>query len=280
MGFNAARAFPIQFPRYYAAKVQWDIDPSTDCVAIIPGSFKPPHLGHRKMIEHYIAKGAQQILVVVSDPQSEESLRRIGKSALSASGVCILWKKLCADITNVKIDFIVSPSSSPIEIAVSLIAKGSNKINPGTTVYLGASEKAEEVKEGKIVSTDADRYASFLKTAIVDPELIVPDFRENASPATQLPEQYIQVLQSLNLYDQLPSVNNGKNPLEYHASDLRFLLNEVEVNPRVKKVLTFFIGNDQVIDSYLEFLYGSEFKNKLIFTESSLRKYIKKLLMR
>jgi len=279
MGFNAARAFPIQFPKYYSNKVQWDILPSTNIVAIIPGSFKPPHMGHRKMIEHYISKGAQQILVVVSDPQSEESLRRIGKSSLGASGVCILWKKLCNDITNAKIDFIVSPASSPLEIAVSLVAKGSNKLNAGTTVYLGSSEKAEEIKDGKVLSTDADRYASFMKSAVLDPELIVPDPTKNSSPAAQLPPQYIQALQNLGIYEQMPSVNSGKNPQEYHASDLRFLLNEVVENPQIKKVLVYFLRDISVVNSYINFLYGSEIENQLLTVESVLKKYIKNLLM-
>jgi hypothetical protein len=278
MGFNAARAFPVKFPRYYASKIQWNIDPSTNCVAIIPGSFKPPHMGHRKMIEHYIAKGAQQILVVVSDPQSEESLRRIGKSSLSASGVCILWKKLCADITNAKIDFIVSPASSPLDIAVSLVSKGSNKLNAGTTVYLGCSQKVDEVKEGVVVSTDADRFLSYLKTAIIDPDLIVPDPKENASPATQLPPQYLQALQSAGIYDQMPSVQSGKNPQEYHASDLRFLLNEVVSNPQIKKILVYFLKDVSVVNSYINFLYGSEIENQLLTVESILRKYVKSIL--
>ena len=280
MGFNAARAFPVKFPRYYSTKIQWEIKPSTDCVAIIPGSFKPPHMGHRKMIEHYIAKGAQQVLVVVSDPQSEESLRRIGKSSLSAAGVCILWKKLCADITSAKVDFIVSPSSSPLDIAVCLTVKGSNVLNPNTTVYLGCSEKADEVKEGKVISTDADRFESYLRTAILDPELNVEDPKLNASPATQLPPEYINVVKSLGIFELLPSVENGKNPLEYHASDLRFLLNEVINNPQIKKALVYFLKDMNVVNSYLGFLYGSEIENTLVFTESTLRKYIKKLLMR
>ena len=278
MGFNAARAFPVKFPRYYASKIQWNIEPSTNCVAIIPGSFKPPHMGHRKMIEHYIAKGAQQVLVVVSDPQSEESLRRIGKSSLGASGVCVLWKKLCADITSARIDFIVSPSSSPLDIAVSLIAKGSNKLNAGTTVYLGCSQKVDEVKDGVVVSTDADRFASYLRTAVLDPDLTVADPKENASPATQLPPQYIQTLQSLGIYDQMPSVESGKNPQEYHASDLRFLLNEVVTNPQVKKVLIYFLRDISVVNSYINFLYGSEIENQLLTVERVLRKYSRNII--
>jgi hypothetical protein len=273
MGFNAARAFPVKFPRFYASKIQWNIDPSTNCVAIIPGSFKPPHMGHRKMIEHYISLGAQQVLVIVSDPQDDKSIRKIGKSALSAAGVCILWKKLCSDITSAKVDFIVSPSSSPLDASVCMIMKGCNKLNAGTTVYLGCSQKADEVKEGKVLSTDADRFTSYLNNSNVDTELVIPDPKENASPATQLPAQYIQVLQSLGIYDQMPSTTSGKNPQEYHASDLRYLLNEVVINPQIKKALTFFLKDINTVNSYINFLYGSEIENQLLTVESILRKY-------
>jgi len=276
MGFNSARMFPVKFPKFYSTKIQWDILPTTDIVAIIPGSFKPPHMGHRKMIEHYIAKGAQQVLVVVSDPQSEESIRKIGKSALSAAGVCILWKKLCADITNAKIDFIVSPSSSPVDVSVSMVMKGADRFKEGTTVYLGCSQKADDIIDGKVMSTDADRFTSFLNTPNIDESLDIPDPKENASPATQLPPEYLNVLRQLNIYEMMPSVQSGKNPQEYHASDLRFLLNEVISNPQIKKALIFFLKDVSVVDSYINFLYGSDIN---IMNEALIRKYIKSILV-
>ena len=43
-----------------------------DSVAIIGGAFKPPHLGHVSMVDHYAAL-ADKVKVIISDPQSEKS---------------------------------------------------------------------------------------------------------------------------------------------------------------------------------------------------------------
>ena len=46
-----------------------------EIIAMVPGSFKPPHKGHYEMIEHF-SNISQKTLVVISDPQSEKSIRR------------------------------------------------------------------------------------------------------------------------------------------------------------------------------------------------------------
>ena len=44
-------------------------------VALIGGSFKPPHAGHWYMVEQY-AKKADEVVVLISDPKSAKSIRK------------------------------------------------------------------------------------------------------------------------------------------------------------------------------------------------------------
>ena len=47
--------------------------PNTETIAMIPGSFKPPHKGHYAMIEHF-SNISDRVIVVISEPR--ESIRR------------------------------------------------------------------------------------------------------------------------------------------------------------------------------------------------------------
>ncbi len=312
IGFNYAKSMPIQFPRYYAKKFDWEQLPSTDKLCIIPGSFKPPHMGHRKMIEHYIGLGCQQILVLISNPSSDKSVRKIGndKMITSADSI-ILWKKLCEDLTSAKIDFITAPHSSPMDCAVSLIMQGS-KLRPNTTVYFGGSQKVidgggEEGDAGEEVAaatteedaanaaadaadqTDAARIIPMYQTPIVksriNPGLEIADPVQFAAPATRLPSRYISLCKDLGVYEQLPSVTEGKDPGQFHASDLRFLLNEVVNRPDLKKVMVYYLKDLPTTNFYINYIWGPDIENRtkevdsqVTMTESALRKLIAKLL--
>ena len=313
IGFNYAKSMPIQFPRYYAKKFDWEQLPSTNKLCIIPGSFKPPHMGHRKMIEHYISLGCQQILVLVSNPSSDKSVRKIGTDKMiSAADAIILWKKLCEDLTTAKIDFIISPHSSPMDCAVSLILQGS-KLLPGTTVYFGGSKKPVGVggEEGDIGAeaateevavdaaavasaedqVDAERIIPMYKTPLVksriNPGLEIADPIDFASPAARLPAKYVQIAQQLGVYDQLPSVMEGRDPGQFHASDLRFYLTEVLNRPELKKVMVYYLKDLPTTNFYINYIWGPEAErqtmgidNQVTLEERLLRKYIKSMLLK
>ena len=44
-------------------------------IALVGGSFKPPHAGHWYMVEQY-AKKADEVVVLISDPKSAKSMRK------------------------------------------------------------------------------------------------------------------------------------------------------------------------------------------------------------
>lgn len=322
LGFSYAKGNPIQFPRYYAKKFDWEQLPSTDKLCIMPGSFKPPHMGHRKMIEYYISIGCQQILVLISNPKPDsKSVRLIGQDKLLlAADAIILWQKLCEDLSGAQIDFIVAPNPSPMDCAVSLILEGS-KLLPNTTVYFGGSKKpigssnadetvsddsgeAEEEVPAEVAaatkpavvdnsddSVDAERIIPMYKTPLVrsriNPTLTIADPLEFASPAARLPAKYTQVVQELGIYDQLPSVMEGRDPGQFHASDLRFYLAEVVNRPELKKAMVFYLKDISKTNFYINYIWGPEAErqtmgidNQVTLEERLLRKYIKSMLLK
>ena len=289
LGFNYAKTMPAYFPRYYAKKFNWEQSPDTTAVCIIPGSFKPPHMGHRKMIEYYIGLGCQQILILVSDPKSETSLRIIGNNKIiTGADSIILWQKLCQDLTGAKVDFIISPSASPLDSAISLIMKGS-KIKDNTTVYFGGSLKPEDGSGDEEGGTDADRMLRYIEHPVLsqmfNPTLKIQNPGEFGAPAAVINPRYIDTCQKLGIYESLPSVMSGKDPTQFHASDLRYLLNEVLVNPGIKQALVYYLKDLSVVNFYINYIWGQEAMNKsnvidnqITIEESLLRKYLKLLI--
>ncbi len=289
LGFSYAKTTPAYFPRYYAKKFNWNQDPNTNTLCIIPGSFKPPHMGHRKMIEHYINLGCQQILVMVSDPKSETSIRTIGDDkVITGADSVILWKKLCADLQGAKVDFIVSPSASPLDSAISLVMKGS-KIKDNTTVYFGGSLKSEDTTGDEEAGTDADRMNGYLThpvlSQMINPTLKIQNPGQNGAPAARLSNNYLNICQQLGIYDTLPSVQKGKDPGQFHASDLRFYLNEVINQPQLKKAMAYYLKDLPTTNFYINYIWGVDAQNRsnvldseVTLEETLLRKYIRTLL--
>ena len=266
MGFNTVGLFPSRFPRVYNERINWDVKEDSETVLILPGSFKPPHIGHMQLLKHYMDKGVDQALILVTDPRLEKSVRKIGDKSIDGNVATVLWKILAKDlIESGKVNVIVSPASNPVEVAVSMLVKGSNKIKPGTKVYLGASSKLtyDNIKgtKEKIIGTeqvqsdDSDRYDNLLEYANLADYLDIQDPRQNACPPVTLPAEYIQKCQDMGVYESLPSQIDGKDSSEYHASDLRYLLAASQEREELKELLVYFLGSEQIINQYLEFIF-------------------------
>ena len=265
VGFNTAKSFAADFPRYNRKRIEWDIKPETKAVAILPGSFRPPHLGHKQMVDFYMNKGVDQFLIIVSEPEKEESMRKIGERILTAKSVIVLFNILLKEYIDAgKLSLIKSPVPSPIETTAAMLAVGSDRLKPGTDVYLCASQKIEVDKVAGTGETavgserpkvDSDRFNSVNERHNRDPELNIMDYSENACPPVTLPPQYIQDCKDLGIFQSLPSQASGKDSAQFHASDLRFLLNEVSQREDLIPLLVHYLGSEQVARQYLEFIF-------------------------
>ena len=118
-------------------------------IALVPGSFKPPHKGHYAMIEHF-ANIADEAIVVISDPQRETSIRRTpaGKQVTSQQARQILeiyTRKLGSTVKLVT-------SSQPVKWVYDYVAEDTVA---GQNILLGVSGKGD----------DANRYVGAQKYA-------------------------------------------------------------------------------------------------------------------
>lgn len=217
-----------------------------DSVAVIPGAFKPPHLGHVAMVDHY-EKLADKVYVYISNPKKAKSQRSIdGYGNVTAEMSLKLWKVLLGNRENVTVE--ISEEPSPVTVAYDSVMPANPAKNydgtpfkDGTTVYLGCSAKGG----------DAKRYKGAIRVA--SPNIEVPDPAENAAPASTLSQEFIEELNNSEYKDKLPSSAKGLDPKEFSASDLRFLLGKSTSDPVAKSLASYYVGGDN-IDKYMKVL--------------------------
>ena len=111
-------------------------------LAIVPGAFKPPHLGHLSMVKQY-ASEADEVIVLISSPL--KASRGIGGKAMSAQDSKKIWDMLLADqgLSNVRVE--ISPKPSPVMATYEYIGD-EGPLEPGTKLVLGASQKGGDFK--------------------------------------------------------------------------------------------------------------------------------------
>ena len=221
-----------------------DDDPVIDdeypkTIAIIPGAFKPPHRGHSDMVRKY-ANMADEVIVLISRPTKSGRKLSNGRE-ITAQDSLKIWKTLAADLSNV--DIRISPHASPLTAAYEYIGD-EGPINVGDRVMLGCSNKGGDCK----------RWAGAAKYIKQGVELVPVTGVE----PTEHSSEYMELLaaekeKGSDLYNNMPSVKSGKNPAQFHASDLRFVLVEATKSDVGRKMLTDFV-DAQNVDAVLDIL--------------------------
>ena len=236
-----------------------------DSIAIIGGAFKPPHLGHLSMVDHYSAL-ADKVIVYISNPKGAKAQRTIAGNAVSPDQSKQLWDLLASGRQGVEI--LVSDKPSPITIAFDSVMEPNPKTGhpgtpyePGTTIYLGASDKGGDYK----------RFSGALKKA--SPTITVADPAANAAPAAELPMEYTNKLNNSQYALNIPSVIKGRDPKDFSASDFRFLLEQAQTDPVAKDLAGYFVGHDK-IDRFMAILGLSSLTENRKLSKYSLRRYL------
>ena len=192
-----------------------------ETVAIVPGAFKPPHMGHVDMVKQY-ADQADRVIILISSPMLGARKLPNGRE-ITAEDSEKIWNLLVG--IDPKIEVYKSSHASPINAAYEISGKtsqrekvaekiGMDPISKGDTVILGASNKGG----------DASRWTNARKYIGEDLELI--------DPAQSAVEPLVR--------------SNGK---PFSASDMRELLGDIPTN---KEALRDFAGDD--IDGVLRIL--------------------------
>jgi cytidyltransferase-like protein len=132
-----------------------------ETVAIVPGAFKPPHMGHVNMVEQY-AQVANRVIILISAPTKNARKLPNGKE-ITADHSRQIWNLFVG--ANPKVEVYESSHASPINAAYEISGKagerekaaekmGMDPIGAGDTIILGASNKGGDAKRW----TGADRY--------------------------------------------------------------------------------------------------------------------------
>jgi len=144
-------------------------------LAIVPGAFKPPHLGHVDMVRQY-SKMADEVVVLISSPL--KASRGVGGKTISAQDSKKIWDMLLADqgLSNVRVE--ISPKPSPITATYEYVGD-EGPLEPGIRLILGASQKGGDFKRWKAA-------AKYVKDGIelLPPEetAVVPANRPSGEP--------------------------------------------------------------------------------------------------
>ncbi len=114
-------------------------------IAIVPGAFKPPHLGHLSMVKQYAAE-ADEVIVLISSPIKAN--RKIGDKPITAEQSEQIWNLLIKDqgLTNVRVE--TSKIPSPITATYEYVGE-EGPLEPGTRLILGASKKGGDFERWK-----------------------------------------------------------------------------------------------------------------------------------
>jgi hypothetical protein len=131
-------------------------------VALVPGAFKPPHLGHLAMVEKY-SDEAHRVIVLISQPL--KSVRALDNGrVITGEDSKKVWELLTGNLSNVEIR--LSPHATPISAAYALVDRDPEKrtaaaqesgvvpIQGGNAVIMGASTKDDDWKRW----TGAEKY--------------------------------------------------------------------------------------------------------------------------
>ena len=192
-----------------------------ETVAIVPGAFKPPHMGHVNMVEQY-AQVANRVIILISAPTKNARKLPNGKE-ITANHSRQIWNLFVG--ANPKVEVYESSHASPINAAYEISGKagerekaaekmGMDPISAGDTIILGASNKGGDAKRW----TGADRY--------VGSDLnLVPPMESAVEPL------------------------NRSSGEPFSATDMRNLLGDISTN---KEQLMDFVGDN--VDGVLKIL--------------------------
>lgn len=148
-------------------------------IAIVPGAFKPPHLGHISMVKQY-AEQADEVIILVSSPLKAN--RCILGKPCTARQAMEIWEMLLDDagLGEPKVRVEKSSEPSPISAIYKKIGEEGD-LEPGINLILGASTKKD--KRGR---PDWERWlgaAKYVKPGInlLSPEetAVTPTVRDN-----------------------------------------------------------------------------------------------------
>ena len=212
---------PVEEQEDESADPVVDADFTGETVAFVPGAFKPPHLGHLKMVEQYANRNdVDRVIILISSPKKKNRTLEDG-TVIKASHAEDVWKLLLTSAglsANPKIDLRVSSEPSPIGATLDMIGpKGILK--PGDRVILGASDKPDDSG--------------------------VPDWHRWLFVE---PKDMMQGVELLDRQENAVKAFDRQGGIPFRARDMRSLISKARTDVNAIEELEEFVGEDNVFE--------------------------------
>ena len=137
-------------------------------VALVGGSYKPPHCGHLDMVMKY-ADMADEVKVIISDPKSEKSIRKTSNGTVITPEMSKkIWDIYIKRYGLKNVTAEVSTEPSPITALYKYVDDNLSDVN----VIFGVSKKGNDAARFK---TALKYYADNEHIDLIDPETTAVD---------------------------------------------------------------------------------------------------------
>lgn len=195
----------------------------TKTVAIMPGSFKPPHKGHLLMAE-FLSKKADEVLIFVSAPMGSKRLLPFSGTEITYDKAIQLWRLLLKGASgNIRLVESNNPSPSPIMALSELLKPSTDRKfyqdfdfheEDYSKFFLGMSEK-EKDDEGSMARFS--HYKEMDKVEII----LVPAFShssEYAQDVSDMMSMSADIIQKINNDIQMKGLELAKGLISSKAA--------------------------------------------------------------
>jgi len=141
-------------------------------IAIVPGSFKPPHKGHYAMIKHYseMVGPEGRVIVVISKPSAKAQRTTSTGKVISPEVVEKIMQIYCANLGNVEVT--IAPAS-PVKFCYDI----GEQIDSGILIF-GCSRKDDDIKRFNTIKKYVEEKNPNI--IVMDPQTTAVDVTEGA----------------------------------------------------------------------------------------------------
>jgi len=211
-------------------------------IAILPGSFKPPHKGHRQAAE-IIAMGgprgdlpeADKIYIIVSSPMKNSRPLPVSGKVITAEQAKQMWTVMLEDSPiRSKTQIIVADQGrvTPVSLTIDYVTKPADPTDlliapPNAKVIVGVGDKENDAKRFKGLRASVQKSRP-------DLELL-----SGLVPLVTHDSEYIKMI------EELPEIKSKlkKDYTAFNASDMRALMDFATENPIGLQLLQHFLPN-------------------------------------
>lgn len=141
-------------------------------IAVVPGSFKPPHKGHYAMIKHYseLVGPEGRVIVVISKPSAKAQRTTSTGKVISPEVVEKIMQMYCANLGNVEVTI---AQASPVKFCYDI----GEQVESGILIF-GCSRKDDDIKRFNTIKKYVeDKNPNII---VMDPQTTAVDVTESS----------------------------------------------------------------------------------------------------